>query len=265
MTWILLGPLMCITCVQVRAVDHLSWSPGTQRDAGAEARPSKKARKEMSVNGYTMPTEKMKHDTLDVLAVTMRHYVQVVGVIPGLVKVSLHALLCNNSNSLYNRAVQADIDAAFRRIPVAPQHRWACWVAFIVMGQVSLWLVCQSCVLCVQCQVFVSQHASCPFGAVASVHAWERVGAAITHIARKFLKLAVLRYVDDMFAPERCSPCFRRVSVCVIPDRGVRPETMEHALQCLARLIRVLLGPTAVALNKLACGRTLDVLGVWLF
>ena len=37
---------------------------------------------------------------------------------------------------------------------------------------------------------------------------------------------------------------------------------MEHALQCLARLIRVLLGPTAVAVNKLACGRTLDVLGV---
>ena len=49
----------------------------------------------------------------------------------------------------------------------------------------------------------VSQHAACPFGAVASVHAWERVGAAIAHIARKFLKIAVLRYVDDLFAPER--------------------------------------------------------------
>jgi len=43
-----------------------------------------------------------------------------------------------------------------------------------------------------------------------------------------------------------------------------RPETMEHALQCLARLIRALLGPTAVAANKLACGRTLEVLGVGL-
>ena len=32
---------------------------------------------------------------------------------------------------------QADIDAAFRRIPVAPQHRWACWVAFLAMGQAS--------------------------------------------------------------------------------------------------------------------------------
>ena len=53
------------------------------------------------------------------------------------------------------------------------------------------------------CQVFVAQHAACPFGAVASVHGWERVGAALTHIARKYLKIAVLRYVDDLFAPER--------------------------------------------------------------
>jgi len=37
---------------------------------------------------------------------------------------------------------------------------------------------------------------------------------------------------------------------------------MEHALQCLARLIRLLLGPTAVAADKLACGKKLDVLGV---
>ena len=37
---------------------------------------------------------------------------------------------------------------------------------------------------------------------------------------------------------------------------------MEHALQCLARLIRLLLGPTAVADKKLACGTRLDVLGV---
>jgi hypothetical protein len=49
----------------------------------------------------------------------------------------------------------------------------------------------------------VSQHSACPFGAAASVHAWERVGAALTHIARKFLKIAALRYVDDLFAPER--------------------------------------------------------------
>ena len=37
---------------------------------------------------------------------------------------------------------------------------------------------------------------------------------------------------------------------------------MKHALQCLARLIKVLLGPTAVADEKLAYGKSLDVLGV---
>ena len=42
-----------------------------------------------------------------------------------------------------------------------------------------------------------------PFGAVASVHAWERVGAAIAHVARVLLKLPVLRYVDDYWSPER--------------------------------------------------------------
>ncbi len=31
---------------------------------------------------------------------------------------------------------QEDIDAAFRRIPIAPEHRWACGVAFVVDGQV---------------------------------------------------------------------------------------------------------------------------------
>ena len=37
---------------------------------------------------------------------------------------------------------------------------------------------------------------------------------------------------------------------------------MQHALDCLARLIRLLLGQTAVAEKKLAGGARLDVLGV---
>ena len=37
---------------------------------------------------------------------------------------------------------------------------------------------------------------------------------------------------------------------------------MQHALECVARLVRILLGPTAVAEEKLACGMRLDVLGV---
>ena len=49
----------------------------------------------------------------------------------------------------------------------------------------------------------MSVHNACMFGAIASVHAWERVGAALCFIARRFLRVAVCRYVDDFFAPER--------------------------------------------------------------
>ena len=81
---------------------------------------------------------------------------------------------------------KADIDSVFRRVPVAADQRWTCGVAFMYMAQ-----------------VLVAQHFACPFGAVGAVHAWERVGAAIAHIARAFLKLPVLRYVDDFFTASR--------------------------------------------------------------
>jgi len=173
--------------VKIRAVDHLSWSPGTV-EAGDESRPSKRARRDSSVNGYTSPAEKMSHDTVDGLDAVLRHFFEVVGAVPGMFKVCVVVVwLKGGVFCVVHALAQADIDSAFRRIPVAPEHRWACWIAFVAGDQ-----------------VFVSQHATCPFGAVASVHAWERVGAAIAHVAKKFLKLAVLRYVDDFFAPERC-------------------------------------------------------------
>ena len=46
-------------------------------------------------------------------------------------------------------------------------------------------------------------HKASPFGAISSVHAWERIGNAIQFISQKYLKIATLRYVDDFFAPER--------------------------------------------------------------
>ena len=98
---------------------------------------------------------------------------------------------------------QADIDSAFRRVPVAPDHRWACGVAFRVNDQVSRLFLHVGLSHSFLCQVMVAQHFALPFGAVASVHAWERVGAAVAHLARKYLKIALLRYVDDLFAPER--------------------------------------------------------------
>ena len=42
-----------------------------------------------------------------------------------------------------------------------------------------------------------------------------------------------------------------------------RPEYLEHAMQCFARLARLLLGKTAIAEKKLEFGLTgLEVLGV---
>ena len=82
-------------------------------------------------------------------------------------------------------------------------------MAFVIAGQVggsqALFSHVRSCCL-VGGQVLISTHAACPFGAVASVHAWERIGNAIAHLARRFLKLALFIYVDDMFAPERRAP-----------------------------------------------------------
>ena len=40
---------------------------------------------------------------------------------------------------------------------------------------------------------------------------------------------------------------------------------MYHAMRCVARLVRMLLGASAIAEKKLACGRKLDILGVLVF
>ena len=58
-------------------------------------------------------------------------------------------------------------------------------------------------------KAYYSEHIACPFGATASVHAWERIGNALAHLARKLLHLPVLRYVDDYM----CHQNARKVSV----------------------------------------------------
>ena len=99
-----------------------------------------------------------------------------------------------------------------------------------------------------------------PFGAVAFVHAWERIGAGIAHIARVLLMLPLSRYVDDSWSAERC------VFTCVSLRRNIgadrRAETTEHALGCFVRLVRVLLGESAIADDKCEYGPSLVILGV---
>jgi len=48
-------------------------------------------------------------------------------------------------------------------------------------------------------EVWALQLLSCPFGAIGSVHAWHRFGAAIQNILANVFAIAYPRYVDDLF------------------------------------------------------------------
>ena len=50
----------------------------------------------------------------------------------------------------------------------------------------------------------VAFHYGMPFGATGSVFTWHRVGDLILYIARILLFMALSRYVDAYFGPERC-------------------------------------------------------------
>ncbi len=91
-------------------------------------------------------------------------------------------MLCFQAPGLW----KADIDAAFRRVPLQDPHKWAAAVAYIFQGE-----------------PWIAVHQSVPFGATASVLAWHKVGALILDLARQLLHLPVFRYVDDYFAAER--------------------------------------------------------------
>ena len=190
--------------IKVRPIDHFSYNPLKTKGLGKMAR--KRKIKEASINGHCVPSESIHHDHLDVLLATMTRAKQLMGRTPAMFK--------------------ADIDSAYRRIPICKEHWWAAAVVFFWMGQ-----------------PWVASHRAMPFGALAAVHAWERIGALITKIAVKLLKLVCFRYVDDFFGCER-------------------PELVEHSLSCLVRLIRLLLGPTSVADSKVECGSRLIILGV---
>ena len=88
--------------------------------------------------------------------------------------------------------MKADIDSAFRRVPVRPDHRWAAAVAWQYRGE-----------------AWISTHIGMPFGAAASGIAWHKVGHLLLMIGRILLGLPLLRYVDDYFAVDRCFALLR--------------------------------------------------------
>ena len=161
---------------------------------------------------------------------------------------------------------QADIDSAFRRVPVHPEHRQYGYIVFRHKGK-----------------AVVAKHLGLPFGAVASVHHWERTGELIKAIARRLLHLPVLRQVCAM----RVCACLRSVVDCTCQVRGrllhCRPQREHSAREanlrearllahvarcafatflCACRLTRCLLGETAIAKHKLQHANPLPVLGI---
>jgi hypothetical protein len=121
---------------------------------------------------------------------------------------------------------KADIDAAFRRIPLKADQSWAAGVAFMHNGV-----------------AMAAKHHALMFGSLGSVHGWDRQGALLCHLGRRILGLPLFRYVDDFFGAE---------------EEGLE----DHAMQCFARLVRAVLGPTAIKQEKLECGTQLEVLGL---
>jgi hypothetical protein len=57
---------------------------------------------------------------------------------------------------------KADIDSAFRRIPIKKSHRDLAWTAWRTGNKVGM-----------------AKHYCMPFGAIASVHYWDRIGMTL--------------------------------------------------------------------------------------
>ena len=100
---------------KVRAVDNMSWCAAA--DLPPSSGGSRKRRREQSVNGHTGLPEHISHDHLDQLAAAMRAHRELIGAVPSLFK--------------------ADVDSAFRRVPLRPGHRWAAGVAYRLGNEVS--------------------------------------------------------------------------------------------------------------------------------
>ena len=132
----------------------------------------------------------------------------------------------HNASGKVPHLMKADIDAAYRRVPIAPEDRWAAAVVFKADDEPML-----------------AEHITMPFGSISSVYGWDRAGDMLTHFARVLLKIPLNRYVDDYFGAEHA-------------------ETIGHAKECFAKLVRLLLGESAIAEHKLVHGPALIVLGL---
>jgi len=182
---------------------------------------------------------------------------------------ALHAALPSERWGLF----KADIDSAFRRVPIQASHRSMAYVVYRL-----------------ESKIMASMHDALPFGAgparasakrarvraracagaharslaVASVHGWERVGSLLTTILRHELRAVILRYVDDLFGIGRDSGSEvpQDVPVDLPRERAPYGAQAAHALECAVRIIRALMGQSAISAKKVEHGNPLVILGL---
>ena len=80
------------------------------------------------------------------------------------------------------RLWKADVDSAYRRVPVEESSQNDAWIVFMRNNQ-----------------PVAARHFALPFGSIASVHNWDRIGELLKAIVRQVLHVPVLRFVDDFF------------------------------------------------------------------
>ena len=178
---------------------------GVKADGSIKIRPIDDMRRS-KVNAATCASEKLKCDTIDALMDAMR----------------ATALAAQEEIGLF----KADIDSAYRRVPILPRDRDLAYVVYMFEGVPQ-----------------VSGHLACPFGSISSVHNWDRIGSLLRAIARRILHIIVLRYVDDFFGPDRLA-------------------SASNAMAVFARLVRACLGDDSISPRKTECGNPLVILGV---
>ena len=103
-------------------------------------------------------------------------------------------------------------------------------------------LACTACKH--KAKVVLARHERLAFGFTSAVYAWDDVGDLICVLLRRLLHIPALSWVDDIFSASKLS-------------------VAEHALSCAVRLIRALLGDSAVQDRKTGFGSSLDVLGMY--
>ena len=120
---------------------------------------------ESGINAVTVPVDKIKHDTLDVL-----------------VALVLRLFDAGHPVHMWKR----DVSKAFRRVPVKAEHlefAGAVWMDHGVL--------------------LIAQHKGMPFGTVSAVYAWHRVGHMLRTLVRCLFRAPCARYVDDFFGVDR--------------------------------------------------------------